>query len=108
LAATRPPAANWPAPVAPPVSMNQGRCAGAFSSVRTQIFSLVASVLSCSINSRALTGACADPGLTFVATVMTFAPACCVGVVISSSNARHPTCCFDQDQKSILRYACLL
>ena len=38
----------------PPVSVNQGRCAGAFAWVRTQTLSLAASALISSINSRAL------------------------------------------------------
>src|SRR3954470_11573743 len=53
LAATRPLAIE-PAPDWPPVSVNHGRCAGAFIWVRTQTCDLPASELSCSIISRAL------------------------------------------------------
>src|SRR3954470_2588615 len=53
LAATRP-LAIWPAPDWPPGSVNHGRWAGAFIWVRTQMFDLLASELSFSINSRAL------------------------------------------------------
>src|SRR5262249_18527933 len=53
FAATRP-VAICPAPDTPPVSVNQGRCAGAFICVRTQTKDLPASALSCSIISRAL------------------------------------------------------
>src|SRR5262245_28052893 len=53
FAATRPLAID-PVPVAPPVSENHGRWAGAFIWVRTQMCSLAASLLICSINSRAL------------------------------------------------------
>src|SRR5215510_13692403 len=72
LADTRPPAASCPAPVSPPGSVNQARCAGTFISVRTQMFSLLASALSFSINSRALTGgrSPACDALCFAATVM--------------------------------------
>src|ERR1700738_1675034 len=52
FAATRP-EASCPLP-SPLVSLNQGRCAGAFAWVRTQILCLPASALIASIISRAL------------------------------------------------------
>src|SRR5580704_1583087 len=76
LAATRP-LAIWPAPLTPPLSVNQGRCAGEFIWVRTQTKDFAASVLSCSIISRALlesagrvAGSAGDSFWVLVATAM--------------------------------------
>src|SRR5262249_15240764 len=57
---TRPPASLPPASVS--VSRNHGRWAGAFACVRSQMLNLPASALSCSMASRALTGAEGEGG----------------------------------------------
>src|SRR5262245_2741447 len=64
FAATRP-FARSPVPVAPPVSANHGRCAGAFACVRIHAFSLAVSVLSRSNCSAAL-----SPEACLVATLI--------------------------------------
>ena len=62
-----------PAPEVPPVSVNQGRCAGAFICVRTQMWDLLASALSSSIIACALLeSAGRTVSFSFAATAMTF------------------------------------
>src|SRR5580704_19448617 len=82
LAATRP-LAIWPAPLTPPLSVNQGRWAGEFIWVRTQTKDFAASVLSCSISSRALLESAGRAAASFGASFD--APWVCVATAIMSS-----------------------